>query len=438
MIFEILGALALVAESNGQCPDAREGSCVTLAPAAMFHVAEEAVRNADISTAETIYRALASNPSIEIRSEAKFRLALLIGKEGRLADGATLLRQVLDEQPGAQRVRVELAGLLAMMGDISAARREIRAAQAGGLPPEVAQMIDRFSVALRAHKPVGGSFSLAVASDSNINRATRSDTLGTIIGDFVLDEEAKAHSGRGLAFDGQGYGRVHLGGDHSMLFSLSGSADLYKKSRFNDVTVLARAGPELRLGSARLNLSGGAARRWFGEEPYTTSIGAGFDITRPILSIAQVRASGTGDRVRNHRNALESGWQFAGSTAVEFALSPRSGAGVAVSGIRRSLRDAGYSTTAGQVTVFGYRDLGRMTLTASASAGRLEADRRLFLYPDKRSETLLRGTLGATVRQLTFRGFAPTAKLTLERNRSSIAIYDYRRAAFEIGIARAF
>lgn len=438
MVFEIFGALAVLAQSNAQCPAAPKGSCVTLTPTAMFHVAEEAVRNADISTAEAIYRALASNPSVEIRSEAKFRLALLIAKEGYLADSATLLRQVLDEQPGAQRVRVELAWLLATMGDVSAARRELRAAQAGGLPPEVAQMVDRFSVALRARKSLGGSLSAALASDSNINRATRSDTLGTIIGDFVLDDEAKARSGRGVTLDGQGYGRIPLGTEHSILVSLSGSADLYRKSRFNDVTVVARAGPELSLGRARLNLNGATGRRWFGGEAYTTTIGTAFYASHPIASVAQIRASGTADRVRNHRNVLESGWQFAGSTAAEFALSPRSGAGVAVSGIRRSLRDPGYSTTAGQVTLFGYREVGRMTLTVSASVGRLKADKRLLLYPEKRSETLLRGTLGATLRQLTFRGFAPTAQLTLERNRSSIELYDYRRTAFEMGITRAF
>lgn len=440
MFAEILAAVAAVstAEASAKCTQAPADHCLTLTPAGMFELAEQAANTADISTAEAIYRALASNPSVEIRSEARFRLALLVAREGKLADGATLLRQVLDEQPGAQRVRVELAGLLATMGDISGARRELRAAQAGGLPPEVAQMVDRFSAALRARKPLGGSLAVALASDSNINRATRSDTLGTIIGDFLLDEEAKALSGRGLAIDGQGYGRIPLGTQHSVLMSLSGSADLYRKSRFNDVTVVARAGPELSLGRARLNLSGGAGRRWFGGQAYTTSTGARFDVTHPIWSAAQIRASGAADRVRNHRNALESGWLFSGSTGLEIALSPRSGVGVALGGLRRSARDSGYSTTAGQVTLFAYREIARMTVTGSASVGRLEADKRLFLYPEKRSETLFRGTIGTTMRQLTFRGFAPTAQLTLERNRSSVEIYDYRRTAFELGITRAF
>jgi hypothetical protein len=66
------------------------------------------------------------------------------------------------------------------------------------------------------------------------------------------------------------------------------------------------------------------------------------------------------------------------------------------------------------------------------------ADKRLLLFPKKRSEWLLRGIIGATFRQLTVRDFAPTVQLTLERNLSSVELYDYRRVALEIGIIRAF
>jgi hypothetical protein len=79
-----------------------------------------------------------------------------------------------------------------------------------------------------------------------------------------------------------------------------------------------------------------------------------------------------------------------------------------------------------------------MTLTASGTIGRLAADERLALYPSKRSEWMKRLSLGATFRKITFRGFSPTVQFTLERNSSSIKIYDYKRRALEIGIARSF
>jgi hypothetical protein len=79
-----------------------------------------------------------------------------------------------------------------------------------------------------------------------------------------------------------------------------------------------------------------------------------------------------------------------------------------------------------------------MTLTAEAEFGRLHADERLLLFPDKRSERYSRLSLGTTFRQLEFRGFAPVARFSIERNRSTIAFYDFRRTRSELGFVRAF
>jgi len=82
--------------------------------------------------------------------------------------------------------------------------------------------------------------------------------------------------------------------------------------------------------------------------------------------------------------------------------------------------------------------MGRMTLTLAGQIGRLHADERLLLFPDRRSDRYSRLTLGATFRQLQLNGFAPVVRFSLERNRSSVEFYDYRRARTELGIVRAF
>lgn len=440
--FPLAVAAALAAApATGEATAAPPGSqprSVTLTPVEMFVLADRAARKDDLATAEAVYRALATNPAVEIRSEARFRLAMLLASKRRLTDAALLLRAILDEQPNAQRVRIELAGVLAMMGDESAARRELRAAQAGTLPPEVAQMIDRFSAALRARKPFGGSLQVAIASDSNVNRATRSDTVGTVIGDFVLNEDAQARSGKGLSLEGQIYGRLPLNKDHALLATLSGAGDFYRKSRFNDVTLNAKVGPELQLGKERVNLRAGVRRRWFGGDRLSTAVGGQIDVARPLTPVSQIRAFASGDRVRHHRNPAESGWMLVGSAVVETALSQQSGVGIGLSGIRQALRSPGYSTTSGQATLFGYRELGKTTVSVVTSLARLEADERLLLFPERRREWLARGMIGATWRQIVIAGFAPTIEFVVERNRSSIEIYDYRRAAIEFGITRAF
>ena len=50
----------------------------------------------------------------------------------------------------------------------------------------------------------------------------------------------------------------------------------------------------------------------------------------------------------------------------------------------------------------------------------------------------MRFTLGATFRQFGFGGFAPVTRLVIERNQSTIAVYDYNRTRTEFGLVRPF
>ena len=77
-------------------------------------------------------------------------------------------------------------------------------------------------------------------------------------------------------------------------------------------------------------------------------------------------------------------------------------------------------------------------MTAAAAHGRLSADERLALFPDKREDRYRRLTLGVTARNLQMFGFSPLARFTVERNRSSVEIWDFSRRRFELGATRSF
>lgn len=404
----------------------------------MFALADQARLRGDPAMAATIYRAMFADASPDIRLEARFRLAMLESKRGNLAQAAVLLRQIVDARPNAAPARLELAGILNQMGDREGAWRQLRAARALGLPPAVARIIDRFSQALRAQRPFGASLEIALAPDSNINRATRSDTLGTVLGDFEISEEGKARSGTGLSVTGQAYRRLPLGGDASLLMRVTGFANLYREKRFNDIAVDAAAGPELNLGRNRLQLEVGATQRWFGQKPFMRSARLAGTFTRPLGGQTLLRISGSASLVDNQMNDLQDGKSYSGQLGVEHALSPVAGVTAAVGVDRQSLRDPGYATMGWRGSLSGWRDLGKVTLTAGVDMGRLRADERLVLFPRKRSDRYARLSLGATFRQLQWSGFAPVARLSIERNRSTIAFYDYRRTRTEIGFVRAF
>lgn len=412
---------------------------VQVSAAQLFEIAGAASAKGDEATAVRAYEALINDPSQDVRLEARFRLAMLEGRRGNFTQAAMLLRRILDQRPDASRARLELAGLLSKMGDAEGAWRQIRAVQAGGLPPAVARLVDRYSEALRAQRPFGGSVQVALAPDSNINHATSSDKLATVLGDFQIGDDSRARSGTGVAVQGQAYRRFPLPGDgRQLLVRVSGLGNFYKERRFNDAVVDLGVGPELRIGSARLNLEAGATQRWYGQKPYSRSVRFGLSMARPIGRTSQLRLGGTASLVDNRLNPLEDGKNYSGEVSFEHAFSTIAGAALSASALREALEDPAYSTTSWRIGLVGWREIGRVTLTLGGQVGRLRADRRLALLPSRRSERYTRLSLGASVRRLSFQGFAPVGRFIIERNKSTIAFYDYRRKRIELGFERAF
>jgi outer membrane protein len=341
-----------------------------VAPVQLFRMAEQALSDGRSGDAETIYRALSRDPDSEIRSEARFRLGMILAQAGRLQEAALTLRTLLDEKPDAARVRIELARILALIGDEAAARRELRQAQAAGLPPEVALVVDQFAHALRARQPLGGSISFAVVPDSNINRATDRETLDTIIAPLDLSEDAREQSGIGVRLGTQGYARIPLAANLSLLPRLSGQAELYRQSQFNDISGSAVLGLDWVAGRRdRLRPSIAHTWRFYGGALYAETQSVATSWARALGATAQLDTSLTIARADYKSNDLQDGWLFDLSAAYERALDARSGVGISISASRQTARDPGYATVSGGTTVLYGREIGAVTLFANLGLG---------------------------------------------------------------------
>jgi len=436
-------ALAFAAAACAALPEAARASPaqqirVNATASELLQLAGRFEETGERGKAKTILAAIFSDPSSDVRNEARFRYAKLLIADGAAIDAASLLRRILDERPDAVPVRLELAGLLDRMGDKDGAWRQVRAAQATGLPPAVARIVDRYSESLRGQRPFGLNLEIALAPDSNINRATRSDRIGTILGDFDISEDGKAKSGTGLSLHGQSYRRLPLGADSTLLLRLTGVANLYRRHEFNDVAADVGVGPEFALGRSRIQLELGMTQRWFGQKPFMRSARLAGTVSRPLGHRTLLRLSGSAALIDNQVSDLQDGKIWSGRVDLERALSPTTGIAASFSFDRQSLRDAAYSTTGWRGGLTAWRDVGRMTLTASAELGRLHADERLVLLPYKRADKYSRLSFGATFRRLQFQGFAPVARFSVERNASKVEFYDYRRTRTELGVVRAF
>jgi Tfp pilus assembly protein PilF len=405
----------------------------------LFGLVENLVRRGRGVEAERVLALLSGDPSVNVRNEARFRRAKMLVLRGSNREAALLLRRILDESPSATPVRLHLAQLLHHLGDNEAAWRELRAAQAEALPPAAARLVDRYSEALRASRPRGATVEIALAPDSNINRATRGDTLSTVLGDFAIDEGGKAKSGTGLSLRAQAFARQPVGQLRgNLLLRVIALADIYKKKEFNDVALAIAAGPELEFGRNRINAELELAQRWLGQEPYLRSASVGATWSRPLDSRTRARLSASTAFIDNQLSDLQDGNVYSAKLSVERALTSSLGVVLTLSADRQSLDEPAYSTKAWRTGVTLWRDVGRATVTFGAEIGRLKADERLALLPERRADRSSRFSVGTVFRQLQFRGFAPVTRLVVERNRSTIQLYDYKRTRTELGIVRAF
>jgi hypothetical protein len=405
----------------------------------LFAYADAARDAGDFRTAEAAYRALTGNRDPQLRAEARFRLGMMLADQRHEYRSAAIeFRHILDEQPKSARVRLELARVLALMGNVGAAEREFRAAEAAGLPLQVQQMVRFYANALATRKSLGGNIEMAIVPDSNVNRATRSDTLGTVLGNFTLGKDARERSGIGLSLRGQGYVRRAMAQGANLLVRVSGSADIYRYSQFDDFILAVQAGPELLSGTDRITLSVGPAWRWYGIEPYSLTIGGAANWQHPLGKRTLLRLDGGAGRITNRRNALQDGASYSLAGGVDRALTARSGGGLQISASRQTARNPGYGDVTAGISGYAFRELGRTTAVLGFGYRRLEADARLVLYPKRRVDEQVSLTASGTWRALQIMGFAPFTRLRLERNRSTVGLYDYKRAAAEFGITSAF
>src|SRR5213075_2916459 len=174
----LFSAVAFLTAAMAQAPAALDPcagqkDCRQLTAAQMFAAADELAAGGDLGGAAQFLEALTQDPHAERRAEARFRLAAVREKLGDLNGAARALRELLAEQPGANPARLELARILSRLGETRAAKAQIAAAQAWGLPREVEQNVRRFASALRTTRTAkkrGLTVELTAGPDSNVNR----------------------------------------------------------------------------------------------------------------------------------------------------------------------------------------------------------------------------------------------------------------------------
>ena len=312
-----------------------------------------------------------------------FHYGVAAVESGHPGEGIFALERVLIAQPGSDLARLELARAYFLRGDDRRARREFEIVQSHQPPANVQAQIDRYLLAIqrradRYETTVSGYIEAGAGHDSNVNSATASESVDTILGEVDL---ATAAQERSDAY-GRLKGRVRV--SHPVtpeinLIAEAGARGRYYQDEdaFDNGTVDGSVGALWRLPDWQVRTTLNAGRFYLDGEDYRdqTGLSAAYQLNLDERSVAMATLD-VADLDYETRDTLDSTLWILGV------------------GLSRSFATERRPTVSAQV-FFGGEDADNDSIQAQADAERdifgVQAGLRMWLAP----QWSFRGTIEA-------------------------------------------
>ncbi len=432
-------ALAAVAT-----PQAPVGATETLTytPAQLLSRTERLIDAKEWALAKTLAIALGEDPAYRFRSQ--FLLGYIAVESGDLKTAVREFRAALVSQPGATRVRLELARALQLQGKDAAASYHYRLAQrADDLPPEIRATVNSSLATLRDRKPWALNVEVALVPDSNITGGTRSPTVDIDVGGgklpFTLGGNAVARSGLGESARAVGAYRTGTA-THGFVTDAEISGINYKGKSVDDYGAQLAFGPDIRTKSTVAYLQGVTAFRWYGGTLATKQAGA-----RAAVQMTRDKGDRIGFSIDARHSKSMINRDYDGWTGGVFATYERVVAKsfiVSGSAFARTdrLRQRAYSDNEYGVSLGIGGELPHginAGVSATVSRARYFAPMLIF-SPDPRTDWRYAGRAYVGVRSVRVLGFSPSATYNYSRNDSNLTLYKSSRSRFSFTLARYF
>ena len=374
--------------------------------------------------------------------EAVARLFMLGRIEMRLGlprAAARRFEQVLARRPDLTAARLELATAYYAAERDGKARYHFEQSLADRLPSPVETQVRRFLDRIDNRRRWSSSLSVALAPESNPARRTASRTVRIGGAPWQLDPDSRSASGTGVRIAGGTSFSPPVSEDLTGVLAATGSAKLYRRSEWNDISVAGDIGLAAPLDRAAVSGGVRLGRRWFGEDGYSRSIGVwtrGWtllsDRTRIGMAAEIARIDHDDDRIRDGwRLGMRPGLFHAlgGTTAIEAELDLES---VSAREKRLGSRMAGIGVT------FAHAFEGGLSVRPGLGVWFRRFRGRDPIFGKTRTDTTIRPSLTVLHRALQYEGFAPHVGYSFETARSNIPIHAYRNHAVLFGISRRF
>lgn len=419
-------------------PEAPAPAAVQQAPAMPLSAkVERLLRSDQIDEAQRLTNAaLEGDPH---NPEAQFLSGIVALASKDYARAIRIFRAMLIDHPKASRVRLELARAYFLNKDYVNADRQFRLVRAGNHPAEVLANIDQHLYAIRQNKAWSWSLSLAIAPDTNLNAATSASEI-TLSGlPFELSEDARKHSGIGLAVQGSVEFAPRIGARTRLRIGLAAQRSEYDGGDFDDMGVAVHAGPRIVTGQWDASLLATGFVRWYGGQELMRAGGARIEATHYPNANLSLSGALSVQALDYARDDTRDGTLTSAALGLVRPLNSTSAATARVNLSRQSANAPAWSNWSGKLSVGYMRELpGGFTVGIEPALGLTRFDRALPVFGKPRSDRSVTAEVSLLNRRIVLSRFTPRVSYALTRQWSNIDLYSFTRHRFEIGLTTVF
>jgi len=226
-----------------------------------------------------------------------FMLGISARETGNPKESIVLFKQILEEEPTALRVRLELARSYYITGDMKAAKREFLTVKAARPPKKIGDNIDKFLTAIKNNQPKYWSlrFSAGYKYDSNFNAGPSIDTVEMYNTVFTLSDTAKKTGDHAFFYSVDAEYNFPISKDYLWENRVSANKNTYNDTESNDSVVLSLAtGPGYRTKNMKVSLPLTYTRSKFGKtdpwftKTYTLSPQVAYNVSKKLQAMANL------------------------------------------------------------------------------------------------------------------------------------------------------
>lgn len=371
--------------------------------------------------------------------QARFLAGMIAAARGQNRKAIALYRSILVDEPGASRVRLELARTFFLEKDFGNALRQFQFALAADPPASVADNIRKYIAAIREAKTLSYTVSVAVAPDTNLNTGSAAREV-TLFGlPFDLSDEARQRSGVGLAVEGGGEWAPTIAPRARLRIGANLHRREYVGSTFDDMIIAGYMGPRLVTGKWDLSLLATGYRRWFGGLFNSHAEGLRLEASYYVDGQLGLSAAATAQRVRYTADCSRDGSIVSLGGGAYYAVTPTSALNLKAGVSRQRARDEAYSSWSAFVAPGYVRELPLgFTAYLEPSFSLAEYDAPLLAFGRRRSDRTYSILASLLNRRLVLGHFTPRVSYTYTRQNSSVPLYQFNRNRVEIGLTTVF